>query len=134
MNDLAAALLRDAIISGMRIATETPIEQVPAAIADVLAALLRDVERWRPEHPGVMVPDPNGVWVDHRHVLAALSRALDPARGVGVPADVKDYAIDVSEAYDTVMEVQRNPAGAWQVIQALAGHIARAALTTEERK
>lgn len=70
--DLAAALLRDAIISGMRIATETPIEQVPAAIADVLAALLRDVERWRPEHPGVMVPDPNGVWVDHRHVLAAL--------------------------------------------------------------
>lgn len=27
-----AAVLRDAIVSGMRIATETPIEQVPAAI------------------------------------------------------------------------------------------------------
>ena len=56
-------------------------------------------------------------------------RAALPARGVGVPADVKEYAIDVSEAYDTMMEVQRNPAGAWQVIQALAGHIAALAPT-----
>lgn len=94
---------------------------------DLAAALLRDVPRFRPDHPGVMTPDPIGVWVDHRQVLAALSRALDPAiaeRDVGVPADVRDYAIDVSEAFDTMMEVERNPAGAWQALQALAGHIA----------
>ena len=52
-----------------------------------------------------------------------------PARDVGVPADVRDYAIDVSEAFDTMMEVERNPAGAWQALQALAGHIA--ALTAQ---
>lgn len=46
---------------------------------DIAAALLADVPRYRPEHPGVMVPDINGVWVDHRHVLAALTAALDPA-------------------------------------------------------
>lgn len=52
MNDLAAALLRDAIISGMRIATETPIEQVPAAIADVLAALSRALDPALAERAG----------------------------------------------------------------------------------
>ena len=64
----------------------------------------------------------NAQW--RAEAIAAWNRRAIPARGVGVPANVKDYAIDVSEAYDTMMEVQRNPAGAWQVIQALAGHIA----------
>jgi hypothetical protein len=58
------------------------------------------------------------------HDRISLLPAAFPARGVGVPADVRDYAIDVSEAFDTMMEVERNPAGAWQAIQALAGHIA----------
>lgn len=70
----------------------------------------------------------NGLWAKRKKALYEQVAAL-PARGVGVPADVKDYAIDVSEAYDTMMEVQRNPAGAWQVIQALAGHIAALAPT-----
>jgi hypothetical protein len=65
---------------------------------------------------------------DDRNTLSHAIAAL-PARGVGVPADVRDYAIDVSEAFDTMMEVERNPAGAWQAIQALAGHIAALAPT-----
>ena len=62
-------------------------------------------------------------------IAAWTRRAAIPARGVGVPADVRDYAIDVSEAFDAMMEVERNPAGAWQAIQALAGHIAALAPT-----
>lgn len=79
----------------------------------------------------ILAPAPNskgGLWATRKQALYEQVAAL-PARDVGVPADVRDYAIEVSEAYDTMMEVQRNPAGAWQVIQALAGHIAALAPT-----
>lgn len=38
-------------------------------------------------------------------------------------SDAVNRAIDLSEEYDTMMEVQRNPAGAWMAIQELAGII-----------
>lgn len=98
-------------------------------MTDLAAALLRDVRRFS------LIDGPYGAFMgcatsgDYLHVSdvsLALSRAFDPALAerVGVPADVRDYAIDVSEAFDTLVEVERNPAGAWQAIQALAGHIA----------
>ena len=170
--NLAAALLRDAIISGMRIATETPIEQVPAAIADVLAALSRALDPALAERAGEVLGEAgllastcerSGQHKRAETIRAAVMAGTDlltanaalrivmeecykdremklatriaerlatlPARDVGVPADVRDYAIDVSEAFDTLMEVERNPAGAWQALQALAGHIAALAPT-----
>ena len=79
----------------------------------------------------ILAPAPNskgGLWATRKQALYEQVAAL-PARDVGVPADVRDYAIDVSEAFDAMMEVERNPAGAWQAIQALAGHIAALAPT-----
>ena len=39
-------------------------------------------------------------------------------------SDAINRAIDLSEEYDTMMEVQRNPCGAWMAIQEMAGIIA----------
>ena len=38
-------------------------------------------------------------------------------------SDAINRAIDLSEEYDTMMEVQRNPCGAWMAIQEMAGII-----------
>ncbi|XAI95316.1 hypothetical protein [Nostoc phage Nsp-JY18] len=50
---------------------------------DLAAALLRDVPRYEPDNPLDSAPsmkdDPQGDWLSRDEVLAALSRALDPA-------------------------------------------------------
>ena len=50
---------------------------------DLAAALLRDVPRYEPDNPLDSAPsmkdDPQGDWLSRAEVIAALSRALDPA-------------------------------------------------------
>ena len=52
-------------------------------MTDFAAALLRDVPRYEPDNPLDSAPsmkdDPQGDWLSRDEVLAALSRALDPA-------------------------------------------------------
>lgn len=62
------------------------------------AKVLDGVVRYRPEPPGVMVPDQTGVWVDHRHVtdaIAALTSERDRAMA---------YAQQSARNLDTALE------------------------------
>lgn len=72
--------------------------------------VLEGVVRYRPAPPGVMVPNETGVWVDHRHVIAAIANLAegDDAALISRLSDMGIQCCDLAAARIVALTAERD--------------------------